>query len=118
MAGGDRDGSPPHRRVGIAERRPQAVVGERAEALQGAEGGGPHVAIGRRQPGLGRGHVAGVAGEGDGAPVDHRFSRSVSVTTIHARPNPVTVATSAPITMARPELATAAHTRRSGPAAW
>ncbi len=103
---------------GSLEGRPQALVGEGAEALQGAEGGGPHVAGRRRQPGFRRRHVTGVAGEGDGAPVDHFFRRSVSVTTIQARPNPVTVASAAPITMAKPELATTAHTRRSGPAAW
>ena len=118
VAGGDRHGAASHGGVGVVERSPQAVVGERAEALQRAERGRPHVAGGRREPGLGRRHIAGVAGEGDGAPIDHFFSRSVNVTTIHARPKPVTVATATPITTASPPLATAAHTRRSGPAAW
>ena len=99
-----------------AARRRSSV--EHAEALQRAERGRPHVAGGRSEPGLGRRHVAGVTGEGDGAPIDHFLSRSVNVTTIHARPKPVTVAKTAPITTARPPLATTAHTRRSGPAAW
>jgi hypothetical protein len=51
-----------------------------------------------------------VAGEGDGAAVDHRRSRSVSVTTIHARPNAVTVAERDADHDGQPELATAAHT--------
>ena len=38
--------------------------------------------------------------------------------TAQARLNAVTVASTAPITSASPELATTAHTRRSGPAAW
>ena len=42
----------------------------------------------------------------------------MSVVTTHARLNAVTVASTAPITSASPELATTAHTRRSGPAAW
>jgi PDZ domain-containing protein len=42
----------------------------------------------------------------------------VSVVTAQARLNAVTVASTAPITRASPELATTAQIRRSGPAAW
>jgi hypothetical protein len=117
VAGGDGDGAAAHGRIRIVEGGPQPVVVEGAEALERTQRGGPHVGVVGAEPGLRCRHVAGVAGEGDGAAVDHRFSRSVSVTTSHARPKAVTVATRAPITTASPPLATAAQTRRSGPAA-
>ena len=110
-----RAGAPPGR--GRRRRRVEPVVVEHAEPLERAEGGRPAPRDRRRgEPGSRRRHVAGVPGDGDGAPVDHRhcFSRSVSVVTIHARLNAVTVASTAPMTSASPELATTAHTRRSG----
>ena len=74
--------------VGIGERRPQAVVVEGAEALEGAEGGGPHVAD--RPP---RSPASAVAtspvwpARATARRSITASGRSVSVTTIHARPN-------------------------------
>ena len=116
--GGELDGSAPHAGVGILEGAGEPGVVERTESVERAERGGPHAGVGVGQALLGRHHVAGVPGQCHGPPVHERqdLSRSVSVVTTQARLKAVTVASTAPMTIANPDPATTAHTRRSRPA--
>ena len=119
VAGRDRGRPAAHGGVAVAERCHQFVVAEAAESLERAQRAGAHGGLGRIEAQPGRRLVAGVPGRGDRPPgrLGHCLSRSVSVVTIIASANAVTVAMTAPMTMARPPLATAANSRRIGPAA-
>ena len=112
------DSAPAHRGVGVGEGIDEQAVVEHAESFEGAERRFAHTGIAGGQATPRRLGIAGVPGDGDLAAVRHCLSRSVSVVTIHARLNAVTVASTAPMTSANPELATTAHTRRSAPAGW
>ena len=99
------------------QRRRKCVVIEFAEPFERAERDGSHRRIRRPPPHSSRGHVARVSGNGHGTSTgrNHCFNKSVSVITRNALPNAMTTASTAPITIAMLELATAAHSRRNGP---
>ena len=115
MVRGHLGSAPPDGAVGVGERPREHVVVEDADALQGAQRRCPHGRVVAVQSTPSRGGIAPVAGDGDVAPGGrggHCLSRSVMVVTSQARPNAVTVASTTPITIARPEPATTAQIRR------
>ena len=114
MCRGQLCGSAADARVVVAECFCQLLVGQFAEPLEGTQRGGTNVAVVAGEPGQSGVGTTLMAGDSDvtaGWP-SHCFNRSVRVITANDNANEMTMARTAPITMAMPELAATAHTRR------
>lgn len=115
---GDLSGAASYGSTGILECRGQHLIGQLTEPLERTQCGGTNrrlVRVERTSSGV---DVTGVTGERHlpaRRPGGHSFSRPVSVTTMYASAKATTVASSTPMTMAIPELATIAQIRRIGP---
>ena len=104
-----------HRGVGIGKRGDNVVVRQSAHSCQRSQGKSTSNRVGRGEARTSHGFVALVAGD-DQLPPElvraHFFNRLVRVITVHAVPNPITVAAMAPTHTARTLLATTDHSRR------